>query len=252
MIIDTHCHINNECYEDLNKILENAKNNNVLKMVCVGFDKETNIKALEIANKYDNVYATVGIHPCDCDIEEEYFNTIEEYIKNNKKIIAIGETGLDYYWQKDNKEIQKKYFIKQIELAIKYNLPIIVHSRDSIGDIYDILKEYKNKVTGIMHCYSSSLEMAKLFIDLGFYISFAGPITFKNNKTSANIIKNLDINRLLVETDCPFLTPEPFRGKQNEPSYVKYTFSKMAEILEINEKELENILEQNFNRLFNI
>ena len=173
MIIDTHCHINNECYEDLDKILENAKNNNVLKMVCVGFDKETNIKALEIANKYDNVYATVGIHPCDCDIEEEYFNTIEEYIKNNKKIIAIGETGLDYYWQKDNKEIQKKYFIKQIELAIKYNLPIIVHSRDSIGDIYDILKDYKNKVTGIMHCYSSSLEMSKLFIDLVFYISFA-------------------------------------------------------------------------------
>jgi TatD DNase family protein len=113
MIIDTHCNINNECYEDLNKILENAKNNNVLKMVCVGFDKETNIKALEIANKYDNVYATVGIHPCDCDIEEEYFNTIEEYIKNNKKIIAIGETGLDYYWQKDNKEIQKNILLNK-------------------------------------------------------------------------------------------------------------------------------------------
>ena len=251
-MIDTHSHLfEDEFKDDIDECIQRCKDNNVNKIILVGFSKETNLKAQEYAKKYDIFYPTAGVHPEECDLEyKDKFIELEEFIKNNK-IYAIGECGLDYHWDKTYINEQKELLKLQCELAIKLDLPIIIHMRDATKDTYDILKEYKN-LRGVMHCYSGSYEMAKEFIKLGFYISLGGPVTFKNAKEAKLIAKEIPLEKLLIETDCPFLAPEPFRGKRNESSYVKYVCEKIAEIKEIDKKIVDEITTKNAKDLFKI
>ena len=244
MLIDTHCHLSNEDYENLGQVINNMDG----IMIASGCDDKTNKEVLELINKYPNVYGTLGIHPSEIEsITADSFKLIEDNI-NNPKIVAIGEIGLDYYWVKDNKEKQKEVFIKQLDLAQKYSKPIVVHSRESIQDVYDILKNYKLK--GSIHCFSSSLEMAKEFIKLGYKIGIGGVVTFKNSKKLQEIVKEVDIKNILLETDSPYLSPEPLRGKQNKPSNVSLVATKISELKDISKEEVINITMANSCQLF--
>ena len=241
MMIDTHSHIFKEDYDNIDEVINNMKDNII---IVSGTNDETNKEVLDLVSKYDNVYGTLGIHPSEIDtISDDSFNIIENNI-NNKKIIGIGEVGLDYYWVKDNKDRQKELFIKQIELAKKYNKAVVVHSRDSIEDTYDIVKDYK-EVKFIIHCFSSSLEMANKFIKLGCKLGIGGVLTFKNSKKLKEVVENIDINNLLLETDSPYLTPEPYRGKKNEPYNIIYVAEEIAKIKNISLKEVLKITTEN-------
>lgn len=253
MAIDTHAHIFDEQFNgDREEVIKRIKEANIQKVVVVGFSKETNVLAQYLASKYDFIYPTAGFHPSEANyITEEDIIQFENFINSNK-IYAIGECGLDYYWVSDNKDKQKWLFIKQIEFAIKYNLPLVIHCRDAVGDVYEILKEYKGKVKFVMHCYSGSYEMAVNFIKLGGYISLGGPVTFKNAKTPKEVAINVSIDRLLIETDCPYLAPVPYRGKRNEPSYVRNVLTEIAALREMDINELEVILDNNSISFFNL
>ena len=249
MIIDTHCHMYNSEYEQAEEIIKQCNDNNIF-MILNGIDKKSNEEILSLAEKYDNVYAAIGYdHSVVNKITEEDLSLLESQLKN-KKVIAIGEIGLDYYWVKDNKEEQKKLFEKQLSFAEKYNLPVIVHSRDAVQDVYDILKKYNIK--GSIHCYSGSKEMAKEFTKIGFYIGVDGPITFKNNKRQKEIVKEIDNNYLLVETDSPYLSPEPKRKEKNTPLNIIYIIQTIAKELGLTEEEVINITTDNAKRLFKI
>lgn len=238
MMVDTHCHLSYEDYENLDEVIKNM--NGI--MIASGCDDKTNNIVLELVNKYENVYGTIGIHPEEIEgITPSSFRFIEQNI-TNPKIVAIGEIGLDYYWVKDNKEEQKELFEKQLDIATKYNKPIVVHSRDAVQDTYDILKKYNLK--GSIHCFSSSLEMAKAFIKLGYKIGVGGTVTFKNSKKLQEIIKDIDMKDILLETDSPYLSPEPHRGKKNEPKNVYFVASKIAELKSISIEEVLSVTTQ--------
>lgn len=251
MIFDTHSHLfesdfdsdRDECFKRLKEIDGKA--------MIVGFNVDNNLKAYELAKQY-NMYSSAGLHPDEAngDIFDK-LKKLEDFIKTHK-VYAIGECGLDYHWVNDNIDIQKTLFEEQIKLSIKYDLPIIVHSRDAAKDTFDLINKYKGKVRGIMHCYSGSLEQALDYIKIGFYISLGGPVTFKNSKEPKRVAQNIDINYLLIETDCPFLSPEPFRGKRNESSYVKYTAEYIANLLNISYDKLIDITSKNAYKIFNI
>ena len=238
MYIDTHCHLDSRSCENIEEILKLIGDNIV---ITSGYDGKANKEIIELCNKYNNVYGTLGIHPSDIkeNIEED-LTFIEENI-TNPKIVGIGEIGLDYHYDDDTpKGIQKKYFIKQIELAIKYNKTIVIHSRDAAEDTYNILKEYKDKVKIDMHCYGYSLEMAKRFIDLGATLGIGGVLTFKNSHKLKEVVENISLDKFVLETDSPYLTPEPYRGKKNNPSYVVYVADKIAEIKGITRENVIN------------
>ncbi len=246
MLIDTHCHLSNEDYENLDEIIKNMDG----IMIASGCNDKTNKEVLELVNKYPNVYGTLGIHPEEINnITEESFKLIEENL-SNPKIVAIGEIGLDYYWVKDNKEKQINLFKKQLDLATKYNKPVVIHTRDSVQDAYDILKEYKLK--GTIHCFSSSLEMAREFIKIGYKIGIGGVVTFKNSTKLQDIVKNIDLKDILLETDSPYLTPEPYRGKRNNPSMVYYVAKRISEIKNIDIDEVINVTKENAIREFDL
>ena len=238
MQIDTHCHLSYEDYDNLDEIVKNID-----IAITSGTNDDTNKEVLDIVSKYNNIYGTLGIHPEDIDsISDNSFKFIEENL-NNKKIVAIGEIGLDYYWVKDNKEKQKKLLRKQMEIAEKYNMPVVIHSRDAIEDTYDILKDYK--VKGTIHCFSSSYEMALKFIKLGYKIGIGGVVTFKNSKKLQDIVERLELKDILLETDSPYLSPEPLRGTKNVPYNTYYVAKKIAEIKNISIEEVLNITGNN-------
>lgn len=246
MLIDTHCHLSNEDYDNLDEVIKSMKG----IMIASGCDDKTNKEVLELVKKYPNVYGTLGIHPSEIhSISSESFEIIEKNI-NNPKIVAIGEIGLDYYWVKDNKEKQKEIFIKQLDLAQKFNKPVVIHTRESIQDAYDILKKYKLK--GTIHCFSSSLEMAKEFIKLGYKIGVGGVITFKNSVKLQEIVKELDLKDILIETDSPYLTPEPYRGKRNKPENVYYVAKKISELKNIKIEDVITITGNNAIKEFDL
>lgn len=254
MLFDTHVHLNAEQFqEDLEEVIERAQSTGVNRMVVVGFDRPTILKALELAETYDFIYASVGWHPVDAiDMKEEDLIWLEE-LASHPKVVALGEMGLDYYWDKSPKEIQKEVFRKQIRLAKKVKLPIIIHNRDATSDIVDILKEEKaEEVGGIMHCYSGSVEIAKECTKMNFYISLGGPVTFKNAKQPKKVAIEIPLDRLLIETDCPYLTPHPYRGKRNEPSYVKLVAEQIAELKGVSFEEVSRITTENANKIFGI
>jgi len=228
MMIDTHCHLNIEEFKnDYEQVISDAKLEGVNQMIVIGIDPVSNLKAIQIANSFQNIYATVGIHP---GVVDDYdISSIENLLKE-PKVIAIGEIGIDLYWRQDNLEKQKEIFIKQIELAIKFNLPIIIHTRNSFSKAYDCVKPYKGKVKGVFHCFSSTLEDAKKAIDLGFYVGIDGPVTFKNAKDIKEIATHIPLEKILIETDSPYLSPHPFRGKRNEPKRLKYIAQAIADL----------------------
>lgn len=251
-MIDTHCHLFDEAFDnDREELIKNITLSGVSKLIIVGFSDDTNLKAYELSSKYDFMYPTCGIHPSEADSNPDILlENLEKFISEHK-VYAIGECGLDYYWDKTYVNEQKYLFRYQIELAKRLDLPIIVHCRDAIQDCYDILNEYK-PIRGVMHCYSGSLEMAHRFIELGMYISLGGPVTFKNAKEPKHVAKNIDINRLLIETDCPYLAPTPMRGKRNDSSYLKYILNEIANIRNIDTNTLETILDRNSLNLFRL
>lgn len=243
-MIDTHAHLVLSEYT-LTEIEEVIKkmNNNII--IVSGTNNIDNKEVIELVNKYDNVYGTLGIHPTEIDnINDDIFNFIEDNL-NNFKIVAIGEVGLDYHYECD-KEKQKEVFIKQIKLANKYKKTLVIHSRDAVKDTYDLLKKYKDEDIKIdIHCFSSSLEMAKEFIKLNGMIGIGGVLTFKNSTNLKNVVENIDLDYLLLETDSPYLSPEPFRGKKNEPYNVYYVAKKIAEIKNVSLEEVLRVTTNN-------
>ncbi|MGM0831083.1 MAG: TatD family hydrolase [Bacillota bacterium] len=254
MLFDTHVHLNAEQFdEDLEEVISRAREAGVEKMVVVGFDRPTINRAMELIEQYEFLYASIGWHPVDAiDLKDEDLAWIEE-LSNHPKVVAIGEMGLDYHWDKSPKDVQKEVFRKQIHLAKKVKLPIIIHNRDATQDIVDILREEgAEEVGGIMHCFSGSPEIAQECVDMNFYISLGGPVTFKNAKKPKEVAKEIPLEKLLIETDCPYLAPHPNRGKRNEPAYVKLVAEQIAELKEVSLEEVENITTENAKKLFNI
>jgi TatD DNase family protein len=254
MLFDTHVHLNAEQFnEDLEEVISRAKEAGVGKMVVVGFDRPTIERAMELVEHYDFLYASVGWHPVDAiDMTNEDLAWIEE-LSSHPKVVALGEMGLDYHWDKSPKDVQKEVFRKQIHLAKKVKLPIIIHNREATQDIVDILREEgAEEVGGIMHCFSGSPEIAQECVDMNFYISLGGPVTFKNAKKPKEVAQEIPLDRLLIETDCPYLAPHPNRGKRNEPAYVKLVAEQIAELKGISLEEVEKITTENANKLFNI
>jgi len=246
-MIDSHAHIFGEYYSNIEQLVDNLKRNNICAVINCSTCYKDALEVIELSKKYSNfLYAAVGIHPEN--ISDNNIKKLEELIINNK-VVAIGEIGIDYYWDKSNKEKQKELFINQIDLAIKYNLPIIVHTRDSIQDCLDILKT--KRVKGVIHCFTGSYEMAKEFIKLGFKLGIGGVLTFKNSKLH-EVIEKIDLENIILETDSPYLTPEPNRGKQNNPSNVYYVAKKISEIKNISLDEVIKITSSNSRELFDI
>ena len=246
-MVDTHCHIFSEYYNDIDKIIENSINSGIKMIIVNGCDMKSNKEVLELVRKYDIVYGALGIQPEEIDdYTDESISFIESHI-NDDKIIAVGEIGLDYHYECD-KELQKELFRRQVDIANKYNKPVIIHSRDSIQDTYNILSEYPIK--GIMHCYSGSVEMAREFNKLGFLLGIGGICTFKNAKKLIDVIKNTNLEYIVLETDSPYLAPFPYRGKTNEPAYIPYISKKIADIKGISEMEVNDTTTLNVLRLF--
>lgn len=247
--VDSHAHLLNEFYNDLDFVISEAYSNNV-KIIINCSDSMQNIEeVISLSTNNKNIYSAIGIHPENALSDLNDINKLEEYIKNNN-IIALGEIGLDYYHGKDYKEEQKLLLKKQLDLAQKYNLPVIIHSRDAINDTYEILKGYNLK--GVIHCFSSSEEMAKKFIQLGYFIGIGGTITFKNNKKTNELLKSIGIENIILETDCPFLSPEPVRGTKNTPKNIPFIAKHISNLLNIAEEEVRKVTTNNVIRLFDL
>lgn len=251
--IDSHAHMTEECYqEEFDVYMQRALDANVKKTLVICLNFEELERAFVLKAQYPFLDIAVGFYPGDVPkFSEEDWKRLEE-VAQDERVIAIGEIGLDYYWDKSFVELQKECFIRQIELANKVQKPILIHSRDAAQDTYDILAAHKAEYGALLHCYSGSVEMAKRFEKLGLYFSFAGPLTFKNSKESKEVVKALPLNRLFVETDCPYLTPVPHRGKQNETAYVHYTGEYLAELKELDVEIVQHQMIENYKNLFKV
>jgi TatD DNase family protein len=253
-LFDTHSHLNSEKFAgELDTLLASARGNGVRQIVIPGYDYESNLRSLEIASREEGVYCAVGYHPCDLnDLTDEHYQKLYEWAKLDE-VVAIGEIGLDYYWDTVKPELQDQMFRKQIAIAKETGLPIVIHDRDAHGDLLKILKEEDAaKVGGIMHCFSGSWEMAQECMKMNFYISFGGPVTFKNGKRPQEVASKVPLDRLLIETDAPYLTPEPYRGKRNEPAYVKHVAEKIASLREMAFEEIAAKTAENARRIFRL
>lgn len=259
---DSHAHYNDEKFnEDREELITEIYKSGVTKLINAGYSLESSKYALKIAKKYDWIYTISGISPNDIpEGKEELQKQLEELVnfieneKNTNKIVGIGEIGLDYYWEKDDlkRNIQKEAFIKQIEIANKFNLPIVIHTRDAVMDTLEILKKYPVTKRGVFHCCPLNRELVKEALKLEFYISFAGPITFKNSKNASEIINMVPLDKILIETDSPYLSPEPNRGKRNDSRNVKYMAEKIASVKNISIEEVARITYENTCKIFSI
>lgn len=256
---DSHSHYNDEKFnEDREQIIKETYEAGITKFVCAGYNIESSLFSLEISKKYEFIYSICGISPNDISQSEQQLwkdiAEISKIVKENKskKLVAIGEIGLDYYWNKENKELQKQAFIKQIELANELELPIVIHSRDASVDTIDIIRNNKVKKAGIFHCCQLNQELVRQALELGYYISFAGPITFKNSKNAPEIIKMVPMDRILIETDSPYLSPEPNRGKRNDCRNVRYVAQKIADVKGLTVEEVAQKTYENAIRIFKI
>ena len=251
MLTDSHCHLfYDEILQDIDNVFVRSKKLGVNRYICVGTNINDSLLSLDISKKFENVFCSAGVHPHDSqNVDKDYIQQIELMMKS-KKMIAIGEIGLDYFRNISSKKIQIKVFHELLQLADNIKKPIIFHNRDADKDIIDTLSCYPN-VIGVSHCFSSTLSTAKKLLDMGYYISFSGNLTFKNS-TLPSVAKYLPLNRLLVETDSPYLSPEPFRGKSNEPGRTRYVAEKLAEIHNISFESIANQTTNNINKLFSI
>lgn len=254
LLIDSHAHLDDERFDkDRDELIRSLESNGIELVINVGADLKSSIASVSLAEKYPNIYAAVGVHPHDVkDMDESTLEIIKSLAKRDK-VVAIGEIGLDYYYDNSPREDQRKWFKRQLELAKELGLPVIIHSRDAQQETFDIIKEAQDgRLRGVMHCYSGSKEMANEYIKLGFYISIAGPVTFKNARVVKEVAKEVPLDKLLVETDSPYLAPEPHRGKRNEPSFVKFVAGTIAEIKGISFEELAKATNRNTKELFGI
>ena len=267
-IFDSHAHYNDEKFElDREETLKKVYDSGVKNLICAGYSVESSKQAIKIANEHNYIYATAGVSPNDIpifenentDVKEFFFEDIlNEQLKEikklakSKKVVAIGEIGLDYYWNKENKRNQKSAFIKQIEIANELNLPIVIHTREAIADTIDILKKYTVINKGVFHCCPLNIDLIREALKLGFYISFAGPITFKNSKNATEAIASVPLEKILIETDSPYLAPEPKRGTRNDSSNLIYMIKKIAEVKQISEEEIAEITYKNARDIFKI
>ena len=255
MIFDTHCHLNSEeLYNNIDEVIASAKVVGVDKFLVVGWDIKSSYLAIELANKYPEIYASIGVHPTDIDgVSDEDFDKLMTHV-NDPKVVAIGEIGLDYHWVKnpEQREKQKQWFIKQINAANLYKKPISIHNREAFGDCLAILKEHKPLYGGVMHCYSGSVELLKDVLDLGLYIGLDGPLTFTNSKTPKEVCEVVPLDRLVVETDSPYLAPHPLRGTVNEPKNIALVIDEIARLKEESKKHIIDVLYKNSCRLFGI
>lgn len=250
-IFDSHAHYDDESFDDDRKeVIEELKREGVIGVLNCGSSYEGAIKSVELSDEYPEFYAAVGIHPENAyELTEESYEVIKNYAKTKEKVVAIGEIGLDYYWEENPpKDIQKEVFRKQMALAEELDLPVVIHDREAHGDTLEIIKEFPN-VKGVVHCFSGSVEFAKECIKLGYYIGFTGVVTFKNAKKIVEVAKEIPLERMLVETDCPYMSPVPKRGKRNQSNYIKYIIEKLAEIKELDPISLNIALNNNLKTL---
>lgn len=248
MYIDTHCHITSDDYQNISELIDEIKASGVEKIIVNGCDMKSNIEVLELVKKYDIVYGAIGFHPTELeDYNDKCLDFLEEHI-NDEKIVAVGEIGLDYHYDDTDRDKQQIVFKKQLEIASLYNKPVIIHSRDAIQDTYDILKKYN--LTGSIHCYSGSLEMAQEFIKLGFLLGIGGVCTYKNAKVIKKVIEEVDLAYFVLETDAPYLTPEPYRGMKNSSKYIPIIAKKIADIKVIPLEKVAEITGKNAKKCF--
>ena len=255
MIFDTHCHLNSlELYERIDEVIESAKKVGVDKFLVVGWNKESSFLAVELAHKYNEIYAAIGFHPTDIEgvSEKDYQETMK--LVDDPRVVAVGEIGLDYHWVKDSeqRERQKEWFIKQINFANEHKKPISIHNRDAFADCLNILKNHKPLYGGIMHCYSGSVELLDDVLGLGLFIGLGGPLTFTNAKTPKEVCENVPLEKLVVETDAPYLSPHPLRGTVNEPKNIALVVDQVAELKKMSKKHILDVLYNNSCRLFGI
>lgn len=254
MIIDSHAHLDDARFnKDRDKLIKELEENGIELAINIGSDLKTSIASAALADKHENIYAAVGIHPHSAkEVDESTIEILRSFAARDK-VVAIGEIGLDFHYDNSPRDIQKKWFKEQIKLAKEVNLPIVVHSRESDQEVLDIIKEAQDgTLRGVLHCFSGSVELAKEYIKLGFYISLAGPVTFKNARVPKEVAKAVPLDKLLVETDSPYLTPEPYRGKRNEPIYTKYVAGTIADLRGISYEELAKATNRNTRDLFGI
>ena len=254
MLFDSHAHLDDERFwEDRDAVIQSMPEAGVGLIMNVGADMPSSRRSLVLAKKYPFIYAAVGVHPHDVeDMTEADLQDLRE-LAGEEKVRAIGEIGLDYHYDKSPRDKQKYWFEKQIELAQDLDLPIIIHCRDAMQDCMDILRSYDfSRTSGVMHCYSGSAETAEEVVKMGMYVAFGGAITFKNNKKACHVVQSVPLERLLIETDCPYLTPEPYRGKRNDSRYVKYVAEKVAEFRGLPVEEVEKVTMTNAKCLFQI
>lgn len=252
-IFETHAHYDDEAFdEDREKLLEELPEKGVCGVITAGADLKSSVAAVHLAEKYPYIYAAVGIHPENIseDFNVASLYEFENLIEEHKKVVAVGEIGLDYHFRQDNKEIQKEIFLKQIELANKHSLPVLVHDREAHGDTMEILKKTAPK--GIVHCFSGSVEMAKEVVNLGMYLGIGGVVTFKNAKTIVEVVREMPLDVMVLETDAPYMAPVPFRGKRCDSTMIKYTAEKIAEIKNVPVDEVLNTTKSNAIKLFGI
>ncbi|MDO5518668.1 MAG: TatD family hydrolase [Clostridium sp.] len=250
-IIDSHAHYDDESFnEDRKEVLSQIRENGVIQVLNCAASYDSLKSVDNLTKEYDFILGALGIHPENADeMKEDTLEEIKEYIKNNDKIVAIGEIGLDYYWEENpSKEVQKEVFRKQMNLARELDLPVVIHDRDAHQDTLEIIKEFP-EVTGVVHCFSGSVEFAKECIRLGYYIGFTGVVTFKNAKKVVQVAKEIPLDRMLVETDCPYMAPEPNRGKRNKSDYIEYIINKIADIRQIDPYEANLKFNENFYNL---
>lgn len=252
-LFDTHCHLNDQAFqEDQEEVILRAKEAGVNKMAVIGFDLPSSREAVRLAKDNDSVYAGVGIHPHDAEsVTPETFKELEDLLRD-EKVVALGETGLDYYYEHSPRQAQQSVFRQSLEMALRAGKPVIIHDREAHGDLLSILREAGREYWGVMHCYTGSREMARDLVRLGFFFSFAGPVTFKNAKRLAEVVKAIPDDRLLLETDAPYLAPHPFRGKRNEPSYLGRIAETLAEIRGASLEQIAKITWENACRFFNL
>lgn len=256
-IFDSHAHYDDEKFnEDREEVIKSIYEEGITKCINIGCDIKTSENSIKLSEKYDFIYATCSIHPSEIpQIEQELWRQlvkIKEMAKINKKVVGIGEIGLDYHWNKDNIELQKKAFIEQINIANELNLPISIHTRDAIDDTIEIIRNYKVNKNGVLHCCPFNRELVKQGLQAGYYIAFGGTSTFKNSKNANEIIEMVPIDKILVETDSPYLAPEPLRGTRNDSRNLKYVIAKLANVKGISEEEMAKATYINACKLFNI
>lgn len=250
MFIDTHCHIDSSVSGDV--YIKNAYSANVKGLIFSFCNQDCYQAGIEFLDKYPDVFVSLGFHPEDADvITDKDLQCLDEVLVSSSRIVAIGEIGLDYYWRKDNKEKQRDLFQKQLDLAVKHQMPVVIHCRDAIQELYDILSQYKGKVKGVIHCFSGSYEMALAFIELGFVLGIGGVLTFKNSKLY-QVVEKIPLSSIVLETDSPYLTPEPHRGEMNESKYIPLIAEKIAQIKGISLSEVEKITTDNAKRVFDL